>query len=121
MSLEELRLPPPRCAANRRETGTLRVAATNKVAQDRIGERGCQWLAVREQYRFQRNGLEARQAITLVRPVDVSNALPCHIGKDLIKIDPRRGLVSSARPEPMQMLIAIAIASCFVTMISEPR
>jgi len=31
---------------------TLCVAATNNAAQDRIGERGCHWLAVGEQCRF---------------------------------------------------------------------
>jgi hypothetical protein len=74
-----------------RVAATLCVAATNNAAQDRIGERGCQWLAVGEQCRFRRNGLEAGQAVTLARAVDVPVALPRHIGKDLIKIDPRRG------------------------------
>ena len=66
-------------------------AAANKVAQDWIGEGGRQWLAVREQCRFQRNGLEARQAITFACSVDIPIALQRHIGKDLIEIDPRRG------------------------------
>ena len=64
----------------------LGVAATNNVAQYRIGERKCQRLAIGEQRGFGQNGLEARQAISLVYPADVSGGLPCHIGKDPIKV-----------------------------------
>jgi hypothetical protein len=39
----------------------------------------------------QGSSIEAGQAITLARSVDVPSALPCDIGKDLIEIDPRRG------------------------------
>src|SRR6516164_4152219 len=74
-----------------RDADILCVAVTNNAAQDRIGERGCYWLAVGEQCSFRQNGLEARQTITFARSVDVSSGLPCHIGKDLIEIDSRRG------------------------------
>jgi hypothetical protein len=38
------------------------------------------------------NSLEARQPITLVGPVDIIGlAVPRHIGKDPIEIDPGRG------------------------------
>jgi hypothetical protein len=71
---------------------TLCIAATNHLAQDRIGERRCQRLAVGEEYRFTQNSPEARQPITLVGPVDmICLTVPRHIGKDLIKIDPGRG------------------------------
>jgi hypothetical protein len=53
----------------------LGVAATNNVAQYRIGERRCQRLAVGEQRGFGQNGFEARQAISLVHPVDVAGGL----------------------------------------------
>jgi hypothetical protein len=71
-----------------RDTCTLCIAATNNAAQDRIGVRGCQRLAVGEQCSLLQNGLDV-QAITLVRAIDVLGpALLCCIGKDLIKIDP---------------------------------
>jgi len=71
---------------------TLCIAATNNLAQDRIGERRRQRLAVGEEYRFPQNSLKAWQAITLAGPVDGGRlALPCCAGKDLIKIDPSRG------------------------------
>jgi hypothetical protein len=39
-------------AAGARDAGTLCGTATNNAAQNRIGERGCHWLAVGEQCRF---------------------------------------------------------------------
>ena len=101
-----------------RDAETLNVAATSDAAQGRINKRGCHRLAVRKQRRFGHNDPEDRQTITLARPVDVANALPCHIGKDLIEIDPRRGCRCS-RKEPIQMLTAIAIESC-LTMTRPP-
>jgi hypothetical protein len=56
------------------DAGTLCGAATNYAAQNRIGKRGCHWLAEGEQYRFRQGGLEVRQAITLTRPVDVASS-----------------------------------------------
>jgi hypothetical protein len=60
------------------------------AAQDRIGIRGRDRLAVGEQCGLRRDRFDARQAITLAGAVDVTAAMPGCIGKDLIKIDLRR-------------------------------
>jgi hypothetical protein len=81
---------------------------------------------VGKQCRLRDDGLEAPQAITLAGPVDVGGLtlLRC-IGKDLIKIDPGADVdaaanVLNATPEPMTMLMAMAIENCFVTMTPTP-
>jgi hypothetical protein len=81
--------------------GTHRISFADVYTMHRSDQQSCPrsdrrtgMLTVRSWggVRVPKNGLEARQAVTLAGPVDGGGlALPCCIGKDLIEIDPGGG------------------------------